>query len=480
MRCLLCAVGLLIVVANVTLAQDDAVISALYQASPGDTEATQFSHHPVPFAYMSWASEVTKTLGLGSLAQCNRHLAEDLPPIAAAGDDAPPQNPELEARLTANPAEARRIAVAALTHDPARAQWSIIQGLHEYDAPELRSALEQVCLHDPDPTDRAFAMKALAARWSPESQRVLRERLFDPYHSVRLMAMELLGTHQDTTGDGLVLLPLQVMNPFQFLFFQHALARALPGQNAGEFLGLSPSERLARLGADAAGVSAYLKAARTDPNRPVAALALYALGSEEEAEAALAVLERILIDQGTRPDVFHSPDFWLRGDIIEVMGSTPQNHGERLSRMLERQWGADPTQRAFVLVALGYALERCPHAAAEAHLAKYRSLQTENFDLYLSGALGLTSLRSKEAFPSLLHVLGLKKQPFFRLAMDRLEQLTGVETPGKPEDFGALHNIGIPRESINMDTAEKFWSDWYREHGGKLKYDPKRDRFVIE
>ncbi|MBT9583726.1 hypothetical protein IV102_10265 [bacterium] len=117
-----------------------------------------------------------------------------------------------------------------------------------------------------------------------------------------------------------------------------------------------------------------------------------------------------------------------------------------------------------LLIALAYAMGPLKHQPAVPVLARFRDLQTNNYDVYTSAALSLAQMRSDEAYPSLLHVLELKRRPFSDLACENLEELTGLTTPGKPKNLGVLHNLGLPEEEQYLTKAAQFWRQWLKEH----------------
>lgn len=420
-------------------------VDALYWASPGTTH--NYSHYPIPFAYANWEAEVVKRYSPNMVAARNEQLQEDLPPYK-------PMN----SKVPGNPALPSTYWVEALTAKPEEPQWSLLT----IDCPDpgWLSAVQKVARQDPNPTDRAFALQRLAGQKDGESRAVLRESLFSDNFSLRLLALELLAAQGDTVGDALVTLPNQVQHPFQLLFCDNALQR-LRAPNYRSWMKLSTAERVKAISSES--LTSYLSLAERTSSRPAAALALYVLGSPSQASLALPTLTAELLAQGRQKDEYHSEAFYLRGDIIKAW-SDRTDQASALKALLQQNLDAYSPEREPLLIALGYSMGSLNETSAVPTLARFRSLATNNYDVYTSAALSLAQLGSSEAYPSLLHVLKLQRHPFSDLACDALEQLTNVQTPGKPKDMGVLHNLGLPKEELDLAKASVFWENWLRTH----------------
>lgn len=422
-------------------------VDALYWATPGTTLFWQ--HDPVPFVYGPWQADVLGRYSRNLIVARNEQLFEDLPPYRPL-DEPQPEHPLLaQAPLT--------LKIQALTARPEESQWALLA--EKRREPEWLAAARQVAEQDPSLTDRAFALISLAD--DVESRPLLEGALFADSLSLRLLAGELLGSRGFTAGDAMAVLPLQIRHPFHLLFAHNQLKRMNVSQSYGAWSRLDTAER--RKGLPAAAISSYLEAAERHGEQPAAALALYSLGSPAQARQALKALCRTLLAQGQEPDVYHSPAFWLRGDIILAWRSRP-DQGDALVSLLQENLQAYAPEREPILIALAYAMGPLQQRASIPTLARFRDLKTDNYDVYTSAALSLAEMKAGEAYASLLHVLELKRRPFSELACQNLEELTGVTTPGKPKDMGILTHLGLPEEHQDLEKAAAFWRRWLKEH----------------
>ncbi|MBS2039859.1 hypothetical protein JST97_33045 [bacterium] len=420
-------------------------VDALYWASPGTT--LNFSHFPVPFAYSDWEAEVVKRYTQNMIAARNEQLREDLPPCKP-----------LNGKIPSNPALPSPCWVEALTAKPEESQWSLLTA--DSPDPGWLAAVQKVARLDPNPTDRAFALQRLVGQKDAESHAVLREALFSDNFSLRLLALELLAAQGDTVGDAMVTLPNQIQHPFQLLFCDNALQR-LHAPNFRAWMKLDTAERVKAI--PSGSLSAYLTLAESNSTRPAAALALYVLGTPSQAALALPTLTGELLAQGKQKDEYHSEAFYLRGDIIKAWRDR-MDQAPALKVLLRQNLDAYSPEREPLLIALGYSMGPLNESSAAPVLARFRTVTTDNYDFYTSAALSLAQLGSTEAYPSLLHVLKLQRHPFSDLACDALEELTNVQTPGKPKDMGVLHNLGLPKEELDLAKASAFWENWLQKH----------------
>ncbi|MCA9779319.1 MAG: hypothetical protein KC800_21480, partial [Candidatus Eremiobacteraeota bacterium] len=275
---------------------------------------------------------------------------------------------------------------------------------------------------EPDPSRRALGYRTLAAHNRPET---LRAGLFDNYHSNRWLCMELL---KEPEGDMVALMPSRPLNVFHFRFLENALRRTLPDASPSEFFALQSSERAATV--KAADLERYLALARQFKKLPMAASALFLFGTPAEQREAIETIKQVLLAQGNHTDVYHGPDFWLRGDLIQVLANHPRP--ETLSELFRQTMAGYKKDDEMFLLALAYAMEysKSPAPGAADELSRVRDLDTDNYDLYLAAALALSRQDRGEGEKSLLHVLSLQRQPFVSMALLRLEQLAEERTPG--------------------------------------------------
>lgn len=457
---------------------DEKHVEAIYAASPTSTDTARFSHFPVPLVYAEWEAEVMERFGRMAIAATNRHLYQDLPPIKAE-DEGVPSNPAIEKLFSEGETHAAEILLAALGADPARPQWSLIAALARVPGDAPVEALVRIAAADPDPTDRAFAVKDLARRGGPKAKKALRAALLDDHQSVRLLAAQGLGALGDGLGDMALLTPIRPENPFQLLFLEKALGRVIPGADVWEFIRLGWRDRYEKVKtAKPALVNAYRNRVVDSRDRPFGAMMTWLLGTEGQAARALAALEDVLLSQGRRPESLNSPEFRLRTVIIQALRQSSDARGQLLAALLAKHLADFSEEKAPLVIALAYTFESCRVPDVVPHLARIRDLKTANPDVYMAAGAGLAGQKSEEAFPSLVHVLGLGKEPFATVAVRHLERLTGLETPGKPRDVGALGNLGLPQDPLDVGRAHRFWKEWYEATQGRLVLDPATGRFT--
>ena len=243
------------------------------------------------------------------------------------------------------------------------------------------------------------------------------------------------------------LMPSRPLNVFHFKFLENALQRRLPDVSPAEFFAMQSAERATKV--DPQHLERYLAMARENKNRPMAASVLFLFGTQAEQIEAIEVIKTVLLAQGNQADVYHGPDFWLRGDLIQVLANHPRP--EMLSKLFQQTMSDYKKDDEMFLLALAYAMEysKSPVPGAADQLSRIKELDTDNYDLYLAAALALSRQDPSAAKKSLLHVLSLQRQPFASMALLRLEKLTGEKTPGWGESD--LHPD--PR------NAYKFWRD---------------------
>lgn len=457
-----------------TLASAQDLVEEAFEMTPGRTDLA--AHGRVPLVYSAWEREVAERYGPYALARYQDALKEDLPPHRGAGKDSP-TNPVLSYWLKTEPAKGKALILALLRAKPERPQWSAAQLCHGIEDPALNPLLAEIATVDPQPVDRAQALLALSARKAPELEHVVKSAIFDESFSVRLLALELAQEPPDIP----LLYAVFPRNPFHFLFLEKALAKRLPGVKVGKFFALSPQRRLELLESRHPGArESVLETLRAQPEGPVSDCLLYLLGDEEERSRSWARLETLLLDHGTKPEVYHSPEFWVQAEIISTLSKTGEGGKQPLVESLHRNLADFSQDKEVLILALAYAFQKLKVPEVEADLARIRTLKAKRGDLYQSAATGLAGMRSREAFPSLIHALSLNKHPFTVVSVQLLEKLTGIKTPGKPEDLGVLHNLGLPKQELDGQGAYEFWRDWYSKNKDKLLYDATLDLFVVK
>lgn len=373
--------------------------------------------------YEPWLGRVLSKYGAGQMRRFARHLSEDLAPTL--------EKSEYSVGLTLS---------EALAKDRSFQQWPALrQAAYRKLEPQVLAKISELAKDDPDATDRAWAYRLLAHAKLTEA---LLPGLFDKSTSNRLLVMELLSS---PVGDMTILLPSRPLNVFHYYFLENGMKRCSLEASPGTFFALNAKQRAKKL--ETSHLASYLELARRHKTKPIAAGVLLLLGTGDEAKQALNVLVEELVAQGAREDDFHGPDFWLRGDIIQILGQCPQP--KLLAGLLDKALDSYSKEKEMLLLALAYALDEADAPSAAPALSRIKALKTDNYDLYLAGALALSKYDPDEAKVSLLHVLSLKRQPFVTMALRRLEKMTGIVTPG-------WNNSEL---FPDPDSAFKFWSE---------------------
>lgn len=449
----------------------------ILNATPKDS--VNLSHFPVPFIYGDWEKAVTARFGRMSLAQYNENLYEELPPTK--DEEQPvPVNSALRSLIQSNKTKASDVIESVLKQNTSRPKWSVIAATEQFKSQRFVEPLINIAKNSSSPTDRAFAYKALSKYDSKESIEAIKYGLFDNNYSIQLLCMNLLGDKRFLPGNMLVLLPHQPVNPFQFYFLEEALKKLLPKENPQSFFRLPLESRTKLVETAHPGLlQQYLDLALLTPKRASAAMSIYTFGNRAQSADAFATLRDILLEQGKHEDVYHSESFWLRCRIYEIWQSAKGVNREVLADALKQEVQKYSKDRELFLLALTYAFEKNPVKDVLPALASLKDIKTDNYDVYTGAALSLAAAGDPAVFPSWLHVLSLKRQPFCIVAIRSLEGITGITTPGKPPDEGILANLGVPEQEMDPSKAHAFWSRWYAKNKGKLLFDTKKKRFVV-
>ena len=452
-------------------------VNKVFAASP--TSVGTHSHFPVPFIYSDWQKQVENRYGRMSLAQYNERLYEDLPPFKAE-DLAVPENRVLATLIKLNPAYAAKVMQSALASSPKKPQWSIIAATKKLHNSQFVAPLINIAKTDPNATDRAFAVRALSTYPDQTAHCTLESALFDDSQSVRMLAVQLLGRGQTAIpSDIAIALPDGLINPFRMYFSESAFLRLLPGHKQGEYPQLEWPQVMDLLRSNQqTNIEAFTKLAEQNKQKTAASVALFVLGTPAQAETALKNIEKVLLEQGRRPDVYHSPDFFLRMMMISCFMETRGEKFAMLEKTFVRNVDSYSPDREMLLLAIAYGLGKTQNPTVIEKLASLRNIKTDNYDVYCAAASALAEAKSEKAFPSLIHILSLKREPFCTVATWRLRDLTGLETPGTPPDYGMLHNIGIPEEKLDIEKALRFWKNWYKTNETSLRFDADKKIFV--
>ncbi len=447
----------------------------LFQATPKSNLGN--SHYPISFVYSDWEKEVVEKYGKMFIARYNEHLYRDLPPIKEVLGEVP-ENKILKSLIAQNKSRALDLVKEALQNDPQRAQWSIIAQCSSFSSEDLTDLLIDIAMNDPSPTDRAWAIKEIAKKDTPEVRETLKHCLFDISFSIRLMAGELL-SQKEKIANGILFVPYSPKNPFQYYFLEEALHRILPQATVREFTQSPYTEKVQKISHQDPYLLENLCAlARSRSKNPIAAMVLYLNGNPEEKSQAFHVLEGVLLEQGKYPDLYHSLEFWLRCDIIHTWQYTSPEQVQKLYDSFRNHLQTYSSEKNLLLITLAYSFEAFTNHNLVKELASIREIKTNNYDLYCGACMALAAKEDKEAFPSLIHLLSLRKEPFVQVAIDVLERLTGLETPGRPRDLGVIHNLGAPKASWNADKAYQHWKDWYSKNKENLVY--QEGKFVVK
>ncbi len=452
-------------------------VEKILAASPGSTGT--MSHFPVPFIYAEWEAPVVKRYGRMSLAKFNQRLYEDLPPFKAENQPVP-VNSELAPLMEKDKSAATELALQALASYAYKPVWSVIAATERIRCEKFVQPLITIAHNDPNATDRAFALKELAQYRNALALEQLHESLFDDSQSVRMLVVELLSVRGDQSGDPAILSSDRLLNPFRMFFMENALKRIFPDGSVqpSTFFNMELPDQIKLVRKKAPELlDQFLQLAEKYKEKPLASLTLFSMGTDEQAQSALKVLSAELVKQGKQPDRFHGSSFYVRSSIISCLQEATGAKYQMIEQLFLQQSSSYSPDRDIILLALAYSLNHSTDPSVLEKLAAIRNIKTDNYDLYVGAAEALTNSHSKEAFPSLLHILSLKREPFCTVATRDLKKLTGLSTPGTPEDLGMLHNLGVPEGNLDIDKALKFWTDWWQHHKDSLTYDKTTGKF---
>lgn len=419
----------------------------------------------VPAIYLDWEKGTIERFGKASINSYYRKLKEDLRPHKKIGV-AIPRNQILASLIKTNPEKAREIMLKALTAEPSKHQWSIINETIKTRDNRFIKPLKNIALNDPQSSDRAFAIKAIASYGSEVAKPILKAALFDDNQSIRLMAMELCSTAGITFGDIGILNTSKLYNPFRMYFMSTALARLGIKEKDTRFFRADLSKQLASVKkAKPNLIAEYVKEASHHANKPAAAMALFLLGDKKQAKSAVPVLKKVLLDQAKKPDVYHSPAFFLRTSIICCFQAAPPDRLELLESLFVETIDNYSPKKEMLLQSLAYSLGNTKRPEIIAKLASIRKIKTNNYDLYYSAASSLAKAKSKEAYPALVKLVSKGREPFARLSSRDLEKLTGLNAPRVlPPSFA----FSLGMISSQGGNRKEFWQDWYEKNRVKM------------
>jgi hypothetical protein len=464
-----------------------------------------WSHFPVPLVFAPWEAVVTARYTRTGLMQFNETAYVDLPPCvgeqlqrALQADPENPHNAFLENLLKEDKTYASNVILAMLRADPRKRQWSAIDAIGGYRSEEIQKALIQIAGKDPDATDRAFALRQLADYDTKDAEDALLAGAFDERPSIRAFCMQLLARKGNFVVDPNALIRSRMTYAFPMYFREAALLRLLPQLTAkdifqheeadqfgfalvsnGPFLQKTTPEQIDATRAVAPQkLTTFTKLAAAHLPKLGAAEALYVLGDEASAKAAITVMKDVLVKQDTSPKKEEYNAFAVRTGIIEALQSGGITQQKLLAAELQAVLPAYDKSQDMWLIALCYGLEGTTDEQTLQALAQIKDLQVQQPDLYVGAAGTLAKANSPLAFPSLLHILSLKIEPFATVAGRTLTELTGIAGPGDARTDGVLEKIGVPTQWQNADTNYKFWQGWYEKNRHRLRFDGSRKKFV--
>ncbi len=429
---------------------------------------------PVPLIYEDWEEIVARRFSPDGFMEHQEKLLEDLPP-ARPYNSATPINEGMQQAVRENRDQAVQLAIEALDQVGPGNAWSILAATGRLADQTLLPSIKRIALESPSATDRAFALKQLAYYSDPSINQVLISALFDDAQSIRILVMELLASRGDHLGDPGIVLSDGLINPFRAYFIEQALCRffgkSMP--DPWSFFSMPIEARFQKLQERTPALChRYMQAAEQLKNRPIAALLLFCLGSDSQSRSALDTLVTTLSEQGRRPDTFHGPDFFLRCCIIPSFQQLSKDRSAWLEKTFIKHVSEYRNEYDMLLLTLSFGLSHASERGIAA-LTKVRELVTDNYDLYMSAAEMLGRLGSVEAFPSFIHILELRREPFCTVAALSMSNLTGVVTPGcKPPD--------MPQPGrLNLDQIFQFWNGWFNANKDRLRYDPAKKGFLV-
>lgn len=460
-------------------------VKKVLEATPEEYQQPIIGHYPVPYIYEEWIQEVIERFDVTSIAQFNEHLYEDIPPCKNIHPPSEgfPENSVLQELINTDPELATKVVLKILSTEQTESKLLAIDACQHLTSSEFTNHLVYITRKALNRTDRAFAYREIVRRQELDLGEILKEGLFDDYHSIRLLCMEWLVDTDVQVGDYTIIVPIQPRNPFHYYFLERALSRLLPGTAFENFFNQPHRQQVEMLHQkNGIGLTEYLNLALHYRYKPFASMVIYLLGNEEQAIDAIRVLEQELLEQGRQrqkqqKDKYHSQGFWVGTDMIQAFQAGSQNRLDYLVRLLSKHVQEYSPEKDKLLSALTYVFQFAPHPKVEQTLVEMQNLKTDYYDLYMGAAAGLAGLKSPQAFPALLKILLDERQPFASLAIKHLETLTGIETPDKPDDLGILHNIGLPKIPISPERAYKFWHNWYQKNKDNLKFDDNKQQF---
>lgn len=455
----------------------DSLLQKAFESAPCKGDLA--SHFPIPLVFAEWEDTVTKVYGRNMLAKCNEHIYRDLPPCKA--ERVPiPKNDFLDSIISKNSALAREIILAGLNTPPEQDQWTFINACKDLKDSAFIGPLIKIAASDPFKTDRAFAYLVLSKYSFSGKNEILRGGLFDNYATIRLLCMELLKNEGDSLYYIAAINPTYLKNPFQMFFYDNSYKILFPNEKNRKFTRKPYNEKVGilkeRIGES---VPYIIDLANKYNKKPYAQMILYIYGSDEEKKNALTYFTRLLIEHGKLKDSFWSDEFWIRNDLIETLTLNDEKYLREILSIIDNTISAYSKEKDQLLITLCYVFNFCKISGVPEVLKKISSIKNAHPDLYLAAAQSLAFQKSKYAFTMLLQVMNMKKMPFFELAMNHMEELTRITTPGKPEDQGILHNIGLPKEEYKYDEIIKFWENWYNENTEKLYLDDSDGIFKV-
>lgn len=453
-----------------SLTADDIDLQAIFRDNPNQIPSGLASSTPIPVIYADFLGAVTARVDKTALAEFKTALLADLPPFIDVNDPVP-ENKTLGGLLQQNKKRAIALIVIALTKFPDHSKWTILRACGALDAAELDEPLETVALTDTNATNRAFAFKAIAQRKQKNAAALLQEGLFDPQLSIRLLCMELLSEAGENIGSVTAVMPCRPRHAFQFLFLETALKRVMPTIDAPTFFKQPFSIRYgAFTGAAPEVTKSFVALAEKRADRPYAAMVLYLCGDEVASAKALDTLVKVMLENGKKPADHRSPEFQIQSDLVDVFQQSTPAQFKAIQKIFKTNLREFSEEREALLTTLAYAqsVSDAPDLADD--LLRVRDMQTRNKDLLLGAALALAHHKSPQAIPSLIQILSMRSDAYTVVAIQTLEKLTGIETPGVPRPDPKTGQYD-PKAAWNVQGAYDFWRKWIQNMDHDLQFD---------
>ena len=171
-----------------------------------------------------------------------------------------------------------------------------------------------------------------------------------------------------------------------------------------------------------------------------------------------------------KPADHRSPEFQIQSDLVDVFQQSTPAQFLAIQKIFKTNLREFSEEKEALLTTLAYAqsLSDAPDLADD--LLRVRDMQTRNKDLLMGAALALAHHKSPQAIPSLIQILSMRSDAYTVVAIQTLEKLTGIETPGVPRPDPKTGQYD-PKAVWNVQAAYDFWRKWIQNQDHDLKYD---------